>query len=256
MTRCAWHLNCSVNSRDAPSEKNSEPKRMIKRNIFAPKGAISFRLSLRGDLHLLRKMWHVTMGSMIAFLYWGGIQRWVGVGMLMTVFLVNIAVETLRLKHPGLNEKVLRFWGPLMRSCEVNRISGVAPYLASAALAIAFFPKAIAILSILFLAVGDPIASLLGVMYGQYGYRFSNGKSALGTLAGVLSCIALAMCFGITQGWAQAASPIGLLAFSLWAGLAGGAAELLPLEMDDNFTIPIVSGLLSWFAALVFNIPL
>ena len=50
---------------------------------------------------------------------------------------------------------------------------------AAALLTIAIFPKPIATLSILYLALGDPIASLFGILYGGKGPRFrAEGRAA------------------------------------------------------------------------------
>jgi len=40
----------------------------------------------------------------------------------------------------------------------------------------------------------------------------------------------------------------------LLGGFAGAVSELLPLELDDNFTIPVVSGFILWlgFIAMQF----
>lgn len=209
---------------------------------------------LRSDLHVLRKLWHVLMGSMIAFLYLGGIGRWVGVAILLAILGMVLSLETLRFRYPVLNERICRAWGPLMRECETRQMSGVPPYLFSCILVIAALPKTIAVLSILFLACGDPIASFFGVSFGRFSHRFKNGKSVIGTLAGVLTCMFLSALFLATQtnvseiGWA------GTTAFVTWGGLVGGTVELLPLEVDDNFTIPVISGFLVWAAALVLGL--
>jgi dolichol kinase len=41
---------------------------------------------------------------------------------------------------------------------------------------------------------------------------------------------------------------------ALTGGVAGGGAEMIPLEIDDNFSIPLVSGLALWISFLVFNV--
>jgi dolichol kinase len=41
---------------------------------------------------------------------------------------------------------------------------------------------------------------------------------------------------------------------SLAGGVAGGGAEMIPLDIDDNFSIPLVSGLALWMAFVVFGV--
>jgi dolichol kinase len=49
-------------------------------------------------------------------------------------------------------------------------------------------------------------------------------------------------------------SPVTLMTMTLVGGLAGGTAELLPLEVDDNFSIPIVSGFILWLGFILLGI--
>jgi dolichol kinase len=137
-----------------------------------------------------------------------------------------------------------------MRSCEVDRFSGVPYYLSAAILAIGIFPQPIAVLSILYLACGDPIASLFGILYGKKSIRFANGKSCVGTIAGISTCAVTTFIF--LNGLHLSGGT--LLGLTLIGGLAGGTAELLPFEVDDNFVIPIVSGFILWLAFILLGI--
>jgi len=208
------------------------------------------RLHLRNDLHLARKGWHIGMGLVISFLYMGGVTRSMGVMLLGSVLGVNLLVESARLRSPQLNEKIMRYWGPLMRSCEVNRISGTPYYIGAAILAMVIFPKPIAVLSILYLACGDPLASLVGILYGDRSYRFPNGKSLIGSAAAVAVCTLVTFLFLK----ASAVPDSAVFALTFVGGLVGGMAEHLPLEIDDNFTIPMVSGFVLWLSFIVLGV--
>ena len=211
---------------------------------------IPIRLHVRNDLHLARKAWHMFMGLFMVAMYLTVLSRSASVLILGFFLGLNLLVESLRLKIPALNERILRLWGPLMRSCEVKRMSGTPYYLSSAILAVGIFPEPIAALSILFLAVGDPLASLAGIMYGDRSIRFSNGKSLIGSLAGTTACFVVGFLFLAMLGL-----PLHqVLVLSFVGAVAGGGAELLPLEVDDNFSIPIVSGFALWLACIIFGI--
>lgn len=161
-----------------------------------------------------------------------------------------MSAELLRLRWPAFNRLAIRIWGPLMRDCEVNRMSGTTYYIAAVALAIGIFPKTIAILSILYLAFGDPVASMTGILYGDRSIRFSNGKSLIGTLAGVVVCAAITF---VVLG--QSTLQLGqVCVISLAGGLAGGVAELLPLDVDDNFSIPLVAGFVLWLTFILVGV--
>lgn len=209
-------------------------------------------LALRSDLHLLRKLWHFTMGMAIVLIYTGtGMSRATGATVLGFFFLAFFSIEMLRLRNPRVNAVALRMLGALMRRGEESRLSGVPYYLAAAIIAVLVFPKTVTILALLFLACGDPAASLAGILYGDRSVRFSNGKSLVGTAAGVLVCTLIA-------GALLASLGLGFgtwLALSLLSGMAGGLAEMVPLEIDDNFTIPVVSGFAVWLFFIVLGVP-
>ncbi|MGZ3696787.1 MAG: diacylglycerol/polyprenol kinase family protein [Bdellovibrionota bacterium] len=213
-------------------------------------GAFPIRLHLRSDLHLARKSWHMVMGMAIAFSYLGGVSRTSTVLFLGTILGWDLAMETARLKIPSFNEKIMRIWGPFMRTCEMDRFSAIPHYLASTILAVGIFPKPVAILSILYLACGDPIASLAGILYGHKSIRLANGKSLVGTAAGILTCAVVTWIFLKAIGISDSAS----LVLTLVGGLAGGLTELLPFEIDDNFTIPVISGFILWFTFILLGI--
>jgi len=44
------------------------------------------------------------------------------------------------------------------------------------------------------------------------------------------------------------------IGIALAGGLAGGGAEMIPLEIDDNFSIPLVSGLALWISFVIFGV--
>jgi dolichol kinase len=219
--------------------------------IFAPMDMrMPVRLHLRNDLHLFRKIWHMSMGLTIALIYLSGLSASTGVMILGALFALSVTVEVLRLRVPSINEKVVRFWCPVMRSCEINRVSGIPYYLLAALLAVGIFPKPVAVLSILYLAVGDPFASLMGILYGNRSIRFSNGKSLIGTLGGIVACFMVGLVYLKTLSLPH----FEMLTIAMIGGFAGGLAEHLPLETDDNFSIPIVSGFVLWLTFILFGI--
>jgi diacylglycerol kinase (CTP) len=209
------------------------------------------RLHLRSDLHLLRKVWHMGMGLAIAFIYlYSNISTTLAVILLACAFGLDLLIETARLRIPSVNEKVLRFWGPFMRTSEMNRFSGIPHYLAACLLAVAIFPRPIAFLSILYLACGDPVASLVGILYGRKSIPIAPGKSLIGTLAGIVVCGLVSFVFLKTLGLPDSV----VMIMSLVGGVAGGTAELMPFELDDNFTIPVISGFMLWLGFILFGI--
>jgi len=207
-------------------------------------------LPVRSDLHLLRKIWHMAMGVFIVSVFMSGIAQSTALTLLGSFLLWSLTMETLRLKNPALNEKCVRFFGPVIRSHEVNKVSGMPYYIASSLFAIAVFPKPVAILSLLYLAFGDPIASLVGILYSHRSVKIFNGaKSLHGTAAGYVVCAIATWIYLRSTGMYG----LDLIRLTLLGGFAGALAELLPLEIDDNFTIPVVSGFILWLGFIAIH---
>lgn len=209
------------------------------------------RLHLRQDLHLIRKLWHMTMGLLMVAAFLTGLTRVQSVLILGFFLGLCLLVETARLRISSVNDAVIRFWGPIMRSGEVDRMSGTPFYLASALIAVGIFPKPIAALSLLFLACGDPMSSLIGILYGKNSPKWADGKSWIGTSAGVLTCMLVGAIF-----W----NALPVKAWQAWVltwigGIAGGMAELVPVEVDDNLIIPLVSGFTLWIFCALLGVP-
>lgn len=210
----------------------------------------AWRLKLRNDLHLTRKIFHCGMGVAMVLCYGLWMSKPIAVTTLLVAFVFFTGMEYARLKSEGLNNFAIKVMGPVMRSHEVTKISGTPFYVGSVLLSVIIFPKLIAILSILYLAFGDPISSIFGILWGDLGPRFGNGKSLIGTAAGMGICCVITFVTMILND--IPAGPASLIALA--GGLAGGGAEMIPLEIDDNFSIPIVSGLALWVTFLIFGV--
>jgi dolichol kinase len=237
-----WHSHCSP--------KDQMTTRSITQ-VFAHLASAPIRLHSRTDLHLARKVWHAGMGTFIASIYlYSGMSAATALVILGSFLGLDLFVEMLRLRVPTFNEKVMRSWGFLMRSSEINRISGVPYYLGATMLTIAIFPKTVAILAILYLAWGDPVASLMGILYGKKGPQLMPGRSLIGTASGVFICGLLTAFFvtSLSLPWPTATALV------LIGALSGGLAELIPFDMDDNFVIPVVSGFMLWLGLILLPI--
>lgn len=192
----------------------------------------------------------MSMGLLSANIYHNGMSRPVGVAILTQLFLAFSLLEWARLNIPLINDWTMKFWGPIMRTNEVRHVSGMPWYIGSIAVSVAVFPKSIAIMTMLYLAFGDPLASVFGILYGSLGPKIKSGKSLIGTLAGTLVCFLIALMIFASLPLSSSAY-FGLCAIS---AVSGGCAELLPLDVDDNFSIPLVSGFITWLAFIVLGV--
>jgi len=196
------------------------------------------KLKLRDDLHILRKLWHVAAGLSGLTLYKGfHIGKEEMAFGLFALALVAFVVEISRLKSEKLNNLILASMGPFMRECERNAMSGFPFYSLGTGLSLFFFSDKIAILSILFLIFSDPISSIFGVLYGRD--KILPNKSLQGSFAGFVTCYVIGVIYLLANGVYE----FSLIWFAIFAAIIGVISELLSVFIDDNLTIPLVSGL-------------
>lgn len=197
------------------------------------------RLHHRSDLHLARKTFHMS-GAMVfltPYLFFGFSQEYMA-AILGTVLALVMSMEYARSRWEWVNTVAVRVMGPVMRDTEVNQLTGIPFYMASCLFAFLIFPRHIAVLSILYLAFGDPSSSFFGVLYGRN--KIFPNKSLQGTLGGFFVCALVTV---IYLSW-QEFPRDQILLLAMLGGFAGAVAELLPLNVDDNFAIPVISGFL------------
>jgi dolichol kinase len=157
---------------------------------------------------------------------------------LISYSLLNFMFEFFRLGSERFNKMVLSVLGSFMREEERKKVSGMPFYALGCGLSFYLFPEKISILSILFLTFSDPISSTIGVLYGKH--QFLPNKSIQGSIAGFFVCFFITYVGLISWGAGQT----NLVAFCFIAGIIGSFSELLSvLNLDDNLTIPLFSGL-------------
>ena len=149
---------------------------------------------------------------------------------------VALLAEGARFLLPGANRVLMRWLKPLLRESERRRITGATYIALSSLVAFLLFDKPVAIAALFFLSLGDPLAALVGTHMGSmFGLRRFYGKSPVGTLA--------FLTVALTAAGVLSASGVVPFHWGLVAGAAIAAiVELVPLMVDDNVSIPLVSG--------------
>mmetsp|Transcript_4447 Transcript_4447/g.8932 ORF Transcript_4447/g.8932 Transcript_4447/m.8932 type:complete len:266 (+) Transcript_4447:52-849(+) len=213
----------------------------------------------RKDLHLLRKLFHALAGIAMAFVYEYILSREQTLIIFGGIFAFLLVGEILRFNFP--NSPITRFtlWllQLLARTYEMKHMTGMIYFVTGVLICVGLLPKKVAVLSILFLAIGDPCASTCGIQLGYLGPKFRNGKSLMGFVGGFLSCAITTYVY-----FFQETGPsTSLFAVSLLGGFAGGVTELLcgrvvegtggPIDIDDNLAVPVGSGFL-FYAGLQY----
>lgn len=192
-------------------------------------------LKRRSDIHWARKFWHMGGVSLIAAVY-SQIPEKTSLILLTLSWLLFVPADILRLKNPALNDLLVHMFRPIMRQNEVNRIAGTSYLLTGLCLVSFIFPREIVLLTMMFLAFADPIASYFGIVYGKD--KIFGEKSLQGTMAAFFVCAILTFYY-LTSNWMLMDR---LVIVSLLGGLIGALAELIPIfKLDDNLTLPLVS---------------
>lgn len=153
----------------------------------------------------------------------------------------SILIDIVRLRRLPLHGLLNRLLGPVLREHESRDFAGASYILCASFLTILLFEKMAAVAAISFIIVGDIAAAMVGRKFGKTRIRFAprlvdssrnSQKSLEGSAACFLAC-------------AMVAAVIPIL--PLWVGLAGALVATLvegtSLPMDDNFSVPLVSGL-------------
>ena len=173
-----------------------------------------------------RKLIHLG-SSVIPLGYWiVGRER--AIIFLIVMTLVMIMFEFTRMNTAWGRRLYYRFFGFVTRPSEEHRPTGGMYVFVGYLLAAILFAPVIAILSMLFMSIGDTAAALVGQRYGRTPI---GNKTLEGTLACFLVCLLLAL-------------PADLTLLVRIGGAASAAlAELIPWPfLNDNITIPVLSG--------------
>ena len=182
--------------------------------------------------HIGRKLYHLFGGLGLLSLYYllGRQNALVCYGLL---FLVVLAVDITRLRVPAFNQFIQTRLSSFIRKNEANKITGTAPYVLGIGLTLLFYRTDIATAAICFLAFGDVAATTVGERYGRT--KIVGDKSLEGTLA--FAVIAVASGLALTVAGVRLAP--GLI---VAGAMVAAGAELVPLRVNDNLVIPVVSG--------------
>jgi len=196
------------------------------------------KFHLRSDLHVMRKLWHMGTGVAGLITYFiSGMSHLLIAQILMGLALVGFLVEFTRMRVKAVNKVVIFFMKPFMREHEKNSMSGFPFYALGVSLALFLFPEKIGVLAVIFLVFSDPISSYFGILYGKD--KILPNKSLQGTVAGYLTCYSVTLVYTLFY----VEPSVEVLVFAMFGGLIGAISELLSELVDDNLTIPVVSGL-------------
>ena len=189
---------------------------------------------------LYRKATH--MGALVipGSYYLLGLSRTEMVWLMVPITLFMVMIDVSRLRQ-------WRFWtnfaskigGRMVRGHEAaGDFTGATYILISVCCTVAMYDKMIAIAALSFIIVGDTFAALIGRRYGRLHFGRKTVEGSLGCLLGTLL--------------------VAFLVSSIpsWIGVIGAVTativEALSFEIDDNISVPIVSGLVMTLLTVLF----
>ena len=175
----------------------------------------------------------VALGISIAAFY---LSRGVMLVALGLATLVVLVIDLLRLRLPPFNAWFRRRFQSFMRDYESGRLLGASYLVVASLVSYTVFSMPVAVLAISFLALGDPSARLVGERFGRLRLFRKN-------VEGVLACLLVCLAAGSIWRYVGLQVP---LAVAITGAVGAAIAESLPLAIDDNMTIPLLSGVMMW----------
>jgi len=177
-----------------------------------------------------RKFWHLIGGSVfpVAALFVTRDLLFVSLGAVTAIF---VSWEIVRFVSPNINRWIVSRLKLIIKKEEVSRPTGSTYLLIASLVVFFFFEKYVAITSLLFLSIGDFAAATIGHKFGRH--RLFQ-KSLAGSLACFISCL---------FGWPDNDPTVaGMALYVVLAGVVfATVVEFLPIPLDDNLMVPVVS---------------
>lgn len=203
-----------------------------------PGGSFSDLVARTEGLQPWRRVFHAVSGLLLALA-----PGALGLDPRDTALLLGGATAVLfgadwfRLRNPSANRLFFLVFRRLASPREAGGMASSTWYALGATLVWALVPGVPAVAALLVLGLADPAASVFGRSWG---------RRPLGKGSWVGSTTFVVVAFGVLVGFLSGPMALGV------AGVVA-AAEVMPLKVDDNLTIPVVTGALVW---ALQNLPL
>ncbi len=181
--------------------------------------------------HIGRKVYHLAGGLGLLSLYFV-LTRDQALLFYAGLFLLVLTLDLIRLNVPSMNRIVLTKFSSFIRPNEEHRLTGTGPYVLGIGLSLYLYRMDIAAAAVCFLAFGDVAATTIGERYGRTKIGNKSLEGSLAFVAAAVSAGLLLPLVGITV------APLVIL----FGVIAAAGVELLPLPLNDNLVIPLVSG--------------
>ena len=156
-------------------------------------------------------------------------EKWEVLKILSLITLCFIVIDISRHFVPLIKSIFSFFFNKMLREHELKgKLTGATWVMIASCVSITLFSKPVAILSLVYMSLGDTAAGLIGQKYGKH--RIGN-KTWEGFVAGLIVCIIIAINYDMLPKY-----------IALSGALVAMIMEIMPIPLDDNFKIPLGSG--------------
>jgi dolichol kinase len=176
---------------------------------------------------IIRKLIHFASALIaIIYLFFFVKEKAILIIGFLTCFMIT--AELLRMNVSFIRNLFSKVFGKLLRMHEYKKITASTWLFIGAFFTILFFPKEVAVISLLFMSVGDSCAALVGKKWGKIKIF---DKTLEGSVAFLSSAIFISLLYREIPYYS-----------SFVGAFFATIAELLPLPLNDNLTIPLITG--------------
>ena len=156
-------------------------------------------------------------------------EKWEVLKIISLITLCFIVIDISRHFVPLIKSIFSFFFNKMLREHELKgKLTGATWVMIASCVSITLFSKPVAILSLVYMSLGDTAAGLIGQKYGKH--RIGN-KTWEGFVAGLIVCIIIAISYDMLPKY-----------IALSGALVAMIMEIMPIPLDDNFKIPLGSG--------------
>lgn len=172
---------------------------------------------------IIRKSIHLSNLVVPLFLYI--YDKTLTLYILFPLTILFITIDILRINNPYVKKLYNTFFKSITRNSEDDSLTGASYVFLSSTLIILFFPKSIAIASLMIMSISDTLAAIIGRMYGVVEI---NGKTLEGSVGFFLSSIFIVLIF----------SELNIF-IAIFSVIVATCAELYS-PINDNLFVPIL----------------
>lgn len=153
--------------------------------------------------------------------------------LLAMVCFAVVIVDFLRLHINTIKEAFILFFGSFLRRHEIRRLSGASYLLLGCLITSLLYGKPVVVAACSYIIVGDTFAAIFG--QNLKSPRIFQNRTVAGSVGFLAASVACAFILHSVSGELP-------LLYLLAGALTATVFEALPLPLDDNFAVPIVSG--------------